>query len=263
MPWAPAPRVAHPEAVNQRMAETTEGDVLTIVYTSGTTGPPKGAMLTVSNVEYCIKVLVEGGGFASPPPIPIDLMLSYLPLCHVAERVFTTWFNASAGIQVHFAESIETVQHNLREVQPTILFGVPRIWEKVLAGVGSGSTSATWSSACPAGSGCGSPDRHRRRHWCETGGRHTFRSDPGCVMASVGSSSTGRSGTGIGMRRVRYAASAPPRSHPKCCAFHGYRRGDVRGLGMTENTAINPANQPGPGEARHGGRAACRASICA
>ena len=90
-------RESDPEAVNQRMAETTEDDVLTMVYTSGTTGPPKGALLKVSNVEYCIKVLVEGGGFASPPPSPSDVMLSYLPLCHVAERVFTTWFSASAG----------------------------------------------------------------------------------------------------------------------------------------------------------------------
>ena len=56
-------RESDPEAVNQRMAEATEYDVVTLVYTSGTTGPPKGAMLTVSNVEYCIKVLVEGGGF--------------------------------------------------------------------------------------------------------------------------------------------------------------------------------------------------------
>ena len=63
------------------------------------------------------------------------MTLSYLPLCHVAERVFTTWFNAAAGVVVHFGESIATVQADLREVQPTILFGVPRIWEKMMAGV--------------------------------------------------------------------------------------------------------------------------------
>ncbi|MBY8854251.1 AMP-binding protein, partial [Saccharothrix sp. MB29] len=68
---------------------------------------------------------------------------SYLPLCHVAERIFTTWFSASAGIRVHFAESIETVQPNLREVQPTILFAVPRIWEKVLASITISAASAT------------------------------------------------------------------------------------------------------------------------
>ena len=62
-------------------------------------------------------------------------MLSYLPLCHVAERIFSGWFGAGAGVCVHFAESIETVATNLHEVQPTILFGVPRIWEKIAAGV--------------------------------------------------------------------------------------------------------------------------------
>src|SRR6266545_3328903 len=128
-------RAAHPGAVERRMAEARPDDVMTLIYTSGTTGPPKGVMLSVRNVEYAIMCLVEGGGFTSPPPSPRDVTLSYLPLCHVAERIFTTWFNAAAGIQVHFAESIETVQANLREVQPTILFGVPRIWEKVLAGI--------------------------------------------------------------------------------------------------------------------------------
>src|SRR5207249_7557135 len=95
-------------------------------------------------VDFCIRVLVEGGGFTSPPPSTSDVTLSYLPLCHVAERIFTTWFSAGAGIQVHFAESIDTVQANLREVQPTILFGVPRIWEKVLAGINIKITSASW-----------------------------------------------------------------------------------------------------------------------
>ena len=126
------------------MAEATEDDILTLVYTSGTTGPPKGAMLAVSDVEFCIKVLVADGGFTSPPPSPADITLSYLPLCHIAERIFTTWFSACAAIQVHFAESIETVQENLREVQPTILFGVPRIWEKVLAAVRIRIDSASW-----------------------------------------------------------------------------------------------------------------------
>jgi long-chain acyl-CoA synthetase len=118
----------YPDAVTERMTAATSDDVVTLIYTSGTTGPPKGVMLTGANVDFAIQELVERGGFTAPPPSPRDSVLSYLPLCHVAERIFSGWFGAGAGVCVHFAESIETVAPNLHEVQPTVLFGVPRIW---------------------------------------------------------------------------------------------------------------------------------------
>lgn len=236
-------RGAHPDAVANRMAEATDDDVLTMVYTSGTTGPPKGAMLTVSNVEFCIRVLVEGGGFTSPPPSISDVSLSYLPLCHVAERIFTTWFSACAGIQVHFAESIETVQPNLREVQPTILFGVPRIWEKVLAGVRIRIDSASWVK------------RTFGRFWLRvaegiavtlegTGGRHTLSSR---LRYGIGWLFFFRSlRDRIGMRKVRYAASGAAPIAPEVLRFFmgiGIPMHEV--YGMTENSAIATSNRPG------------------
>jgi long-chain acyl-CoA synthetase len=236
-------REAQPGAVERRMADATEDDVLTMVYTSGTTGPPKGAMLSVSNVEYCIKVLVEGGGFTSPPPSASDVSLSYLPLCHIAERIFTTWFSACAGIQVHFAESIDTVQANLREVQPTILFGVPRIWEKVLAGVNIRVSSASRLK------------RTFGRFWLKvadgiaetlvrTGGRHTIGSR---VRYAVGYLFFFRAlRDRIGMRKVRYAASGAAPIAPEVLRFFmgiGVPMHEV--YGMTENSAIATANRPG------------------
>jgi long-chain acyl-CoA synthetase len=236
-------RGAHPHAVEERMAEAAEDDVLTMVYTSGTTGPPKGAMLTVSNVEFCVKVLVEGGGFTWPPPSTSDVTLSYLPLCHVAERIFTTWFSACAGIQVHFAESIDTVQANLREVQPTILFGVPRIWEKVLAGVNIRLDSASRLK------------RTFGRFWLRvadgiaatlerTGGRHTAGSR---LRYAVGWLFCYRSlRDRIGMRKVRYAASGAAPIAPEVLRFFmgiGIPMHEV--YGMTENSAIATANRPG------------------
>ncbi|WP_319456548.1 MULTISPECIES: AMP-dependent synthetase/ligase [unclassified Mycobacterium] len=236
-------RESDPDAVDRRMAEASEADVMTLVYTSGTTGPPKGAMLAVSNVEFCIKVLVEGGGFASPPPSPSDVMLSYLPLCHVAERVFTTWFSASAGIQVHFAESIETVQADLHEVQPTILFGVPRIWEKMLAGVQIRVDQATWLK------------RVFSRFWLRvaddiaetlvrTGGRHTVSTR---VRYTIGWVFYYRAlQDRIGVRKVRHATSGAAPIAPEVLRFFmgiGVPMHEV--YGMTENTAIATANRPG------------------
>ena len=73
-----------------------------------------------------------------------DLIVTYLPLCHVAERVFSTWHLVSCGSVLNFAESIDTITANLREVQPTLFFAVPRIWEKIHAGVLIRANDATW-----------------------------------------------------------------------------------------------------------------------
>ncbi|SDP71728.1 AMP-dependent synthetase/ligase [Lentzea jiangxiensis] len=238
-----AHRDEFPGELAQRMAETGPDDVMTLIYTSGTTGPPKGAMLTVANVEFAVQVLVEGGGFTSPPPSPADVTLSYLPLCHVAERIFTTWFSAASGVQVHFAESIETVQANLREVQPTILFGVPRIWEKVLAGVKIGVSSASWLK------------RSVTRFWLaraesigetlvRTGGKHTAGSR---TLYAVGWLFCFRAlKARIGMRHVRYAASGAAPIAPDVLKFFmgiGVPMHEV--YGMTENTAVATGNRPG------------------
>ncbi|RJL34154.1 AMP-dependent synthetase/ligase [Bailinhaonella thermotolerans] len=238
-----AHRAAHPGAVERRMAEARPDDVMTLIYTSGTTGPPKGAMLTVANVEFAIRTLIDGGGFTSPPPSERDLILSYLALCHVAERAFTTWFNAAAGVQANFAESIETVQANLREVQPTILFGVPRIWEKVLAGV-----NVRLESASPL-------KRVTTRFWLRvadrvgdvlvrTGGRHTPATR---ILYAAGWLFCYRAlRERLGMRRVRYAASGAAPIAPDVLKFYmgiGIAMHEV--YGMTENTAVATANRPG------------------
>jgi long-chain acyl-CoA synthetase len=236
-------RAAHPGAVEHRMAEATPDDIATLIYTSGTTGPPKGAMLSVSNVEFAVKTLVEAGGFTSPPPGPRDLVLSYLPLCHVAERIFTTWFNAGAGVQVNFAESIATVQPNLREVQPTILFGVPRIWERILASVTIGLRNASWIKRQNTKLWLGAA-RWIGSSLVRTGGNHTFATR---LVYAIGWVFFFRSlRERIGMRRVRYASSGAAPIAPEVLQFFmgiGVPMHEV--YGMTENTAIATGNRPG------------------
>lgn len=238
-----AHRAAHPDALPARMATATPEDVATLIYTSGTTGPPKGAMLSVANVEFAIATHRAGEGFADPPPEPSDLLLSYLPLCHVVERTFTTWFNAGSGTQVNFAESVDTVQANLAEVQPTILFSVPRIWEKILAGVQIRLASASWPKRTVAGFWL------RRAAWIgdtlvRTGGRHTAGTR---LVYAVGWLCWFRAlRTRLGMRRVRAAVSGAAPIAPEVLTFFmGIGVPMFEAYGMTENAAIATANRPG------------------
>ena len=235
-------RAEHPAAVEERMAQATPEDLATLVYTSGTTGRPKGSMLTVSNVDFAIGTVVDRGGFTGRQPGPPDLVLSYLPLCHVAERVFTTWFNAGGGVQVNFAESIATVQPNLREVQPTILFGVPRIWERILASVTIGLRNASPIKRANARLWLGVANRIGET-LVRTGGRHTAGTR---MLYAIGWVFFYRAlRERIGMRRVRYAASGAAPIAPEVLRFFmgiGVPMHEV--YGMTENTAIATANRP-------------------
>jgi long-chain acyl-CoA synthetase len=117
-------------AVEERLDGIKGEQLATFIYTSGTTGPPKGVMLSHTNLTFTVE-----GALEILSPKPSDCGLSYLPLSHIAEQVFTIHAPISAGYPVYFAESIPKVADNLKEVQPTIFFGVPRIWEKFHAGI--------------------------------------------------------------------------------------------------------------------------------
>lgn len=114
-------------------------DLAVLIYTSGTTGPPKGAMLTHKNLVWMSQ--------AMPAANPIgedDEFLSFLPLCHIFEQLFTVLGNLKFGAVVNFIENTDTVTDNMREVSPTVAYAVPRIWEKYYSTVMIRMSDATW-----------------------------------------------------------------------------------------------------------------------
>jgi long-chain acyl-CoA synthetase len=122
--------IENPDAndrLDRLIAQASPDDVCILVYTSGTTGPPKGAMLTHRNLIYASYIYAEAVGIAEKPFESV----CYLPLCHVAERCYSEVMQLVLGGTVSFAESIDTVALNIREIAPTFFVGVPRIYEKL------------------------------------------------------------------------------------------------------------------------------------
>jgi len=129
----------HPGHWDELVAGSRADELALLVYTSGTTGPAKGAMLSHRNVIFQI---LNADAF-----IPFgdnDEQLAFLPLCHIAERTFTVFLPLRSGAIANFAESIETVPANVREVAPTTFFAVPRIWERFYSSIAIRMKEATW-----------------------------------------------------------------------------------------------------------------------
>ena len=104
-------------------------DLATIIYTSGTTGDPKGVMHTFYNFSFSTTNAVNTLDLEG------SVFFSYLPLCHIAERLLVNMGSLYSGGRVYFAESLDTFTFNLQEASPTVFLGVPRIWSKFQQGI--------------------------------------------------------------------------------------------------------------------------------
>ncbi len=142
-------REAHdrePDRFRREAEASRPGDTAILIYTSGTTGRPKGAMISHRNI-----VCSAASALGALPTREGDEQLCFLPLCHVLERLVSVFVPIAAKSVVNFAESVETVFDNLREVSPASFTAVPRIWEKIHSRISAMSQDATatgrWSYA--------------------------------------------------------------------------------------------------------------------
>ena len=200
-----------------------------IVYTSGTTGPPKGAVLSHANL------LAATHSFSRAfTATPADEVLSYLPLCHIAERLNSVINALNVGYVVNFGKGGESLAADLREVQPTLFLGVPRVWEKMLASMETRVADATWLK------------NRMYWYWLRRGERIATRRMTGQmrvidqIMAKLGYLLLYRSVRDkLGLRRVRIAMSGSAPIAPKVLAYFWALGVPVReGYGQTENTAL-------------------------
>jgi long-chain acyl-CoA synthetase len=123
-------RADHPDALAARIAACRPDDLAILVYTSGTTGPPKGAMHSHRGLVYTVR-----GYNSIIAQDEDDERMAFLPLCHIAERLGGEYFAVYTGSVLNFVENPETVPENVREIAPTVVTAVPRVWEKFYSGV--------------------------------------------------------------------------------------------------------------------------------
>ena len=225
-----AESAAAPGAWERRIEALQPQDPALIIYTSGTTGAPKGAVLSHGNIAFQVESLFEA--------MPIgegDEQLSFLALAHIAERLLSDFCPIYNGSVISFAESPETVPENIREIAPTVLFAVPRIWEKFYSAVRIASEDAgriqrfAWARALALGERV-------------AGHRLAGRPVPGLLrlaFAIAGATVLGRAKKLIGIHRARYVVTGAAPIAPDLIRWYLALGIDMReGFGLTETSGV-------------------------
>ncbi|HEX9578063.1 MAG TPA: AMP-dependent synthetase/ligase [Myxococcales bacterium] len=204
-------------ALDERLAALQPRGLATLIYTSGTTGPPKAVMLSHENLLFASRVAQRIAAIS-----PDDVLVSYLPLSHVAEQMITIHGPAVSGAQIWFADALEKAPEVIRAARPTIFFGVPRVWEKMQSRIEEAATSA-------------SPLRRALLSWAR-------RSRGALADRIVLSKLRAR----LGLDRVRFAVTGAAAISLATLEFFdslGIAILDV--WGMSESTAMGTSNLPG------------------
>ena len=227
----------HPGEFDGRLASRRIEDLAILVYTSGTTGRPKGAMISNRNLKTVMEFF--------PPEISqtdADDKMAFLPLCHIAERLFGQFLSLETGSRLNYVENPETVAENVREISPTIMLGVPRIWEKFYSAVSLRMKEATpfeqWAYKVALGIGYKVADFKLARKPIPSGLATQFALARFLVLNNVRRV--------IGVHRTRFAVTGAAPISPELIRWYYALGVDMFEVwGMTESSGGGTANLPG------------------
>ena len=225
-------------AVDARVAALRTDDALTILYTSGTTGRPKGVVLTHGNVLSEVESSTETAHLVGQ-----GLSISYLPFAHIAERVLGMYVPQATGGHVHLIADPAGLAPALVEVRPTRFFGVPRVWEKIRTGVSARLAAEPDEAKRTAIAGALAVGREYVE---STQSGHTTSPELAARYDAVDDAVLRPLRAALGLDRVEWAASAAAPMPVEVATFFaglGLRIYDV--YGMTETTGSATANGPG------------------
>jgi long-chain acyl-CoA synthetase len=225
-----------PEAVKKQAALSQPSDLATLIYTSGTTGDPKGVMLTHDNIVSNVKgSLTAFGGLG-----PEDVALSFLPLCHIFERMGGHYLMLHKGVTIAYAEGVEQVPANMAEVRPTLMLSVPRLYEKMYARINEKVASDT-------------PQKQKIFRWALGVGREAFqhqvnRTRPGLVLrlkhALADKLVFGKIRERTGGRLRLFVSGGAPLSREIAEFFGAAGLLILEGYGLTETSPVIAVNVP-------------------
>ncbi len=227
-------RDAHPGAVEARRDAVAPQDTAMLVYTSGTTGRPKGAMLAHRSVVWQADVTRQLN-----PVSETDEVVSYLPFAHIYENLITVFGAIRYGYVVNFVESLDTLFQNLREISPTYFGSVPRIWEKLASTVELRMADSTPLKRLLYRAAVAVGRRHARARLAGSvppGLAAAYRLATWAVLAPLRRR--------LGFDRIRLAVcGAAPASPDLFEYYHALGIPLVEGYGMTESTGVISINR--------------------
>jgi long-chain acyl-CoA synthetase len=228
---------ANPQEFDRRLASRNARDLAILIYTSGTTGKPKGAMLS----HWNLRAVMER--FA--PELPADEnddKMAFLPLCHIAERMIGQFLSLETGARLNYVENPETVAENIREIAPTIILCVPRVWEKFYSAVSIRIREATplqrWAYGVALAIGYRAADRTLAGQPVGPGLAALFWLARVLVLNNIRKA--------IGVNKMRWALSGAAPISPELIRWYQALGVPLfEGWGMSETSAAGALNLPG------------------